>query len=50
MLGYGAQLVLTDGALGMKGAIAKAKEIVTATAGAVEAGQFVNQAKSCNSL
>ena len=44
MLGYGAQLVLTDGALGMKGAIAKAKEIVTATAGAVEAGQFVNQA------
>lgn len=28
----------------MKGAIAKAKEIVTATAGAIEAGQFVNQA------
>lgn len=44
MLGYGAQLVLTDGAQGMKGAIAKAKEIVTATAGAVEAAQFVNQA------
>ena len=44
MLGYGAQLVLTDGSQGMKGAIAKAKEIVTATAGAVEAGQFVNQA------
>ncbi|MDD7291106.1 MAG: cysteine synthase A [Veillonella caviae] len=44
MLGYGAQLVLTNGALGMKGAIAKAKEIVTATAGAIEAGQFVNKA------
>ena len=45
MLGYGAQLVLTDGALGMKGAIAKGKKkIVTATAGAIEAGQFVNQA------
>lgn len=44
MLAYGAKLVLTDGALGMKGAIAKAKEIVTATAGAIEAGQFVNQA------
>ena len=44
MLGYGAQLVLTDGSLGMKGAIAKAKEIVTATSGAIEAGQFVNQA------
>ena len=44
MLCYGAQLVLTDGSLGMKGAIAKAKEIVTATAGAIEAGQFVNQA------
>ena len=44
MLGYGAQLVLTDGALGMKGAIAKAKEIVPATAGAIEAGQFVNKA------
>ena len=44
MLGYGAQLILTDGSQGMKGAIAKAKEIVTATAGAVEAAQFVNQA------
>lgn len=44
MLGYGAQLVLTDGSQGMKGAIAKAKEIVTATAGSVEAAQFVNQA------
>ena len=35
---------MTDGSLGMKGAIAKAKEIVTATSGAIEAGQFVNQA------
>lgn len=41
---YGAKLVLTEGRLGMKGAIAKAKEIVTATAGAIEAGQFYNLA------
>ncbi|MDU6267510.1 MAG: cysteine synthase A, partial [Streptococcus mitis] len=41
---YGAELVLTPGSEGMKGAIAKAKEIVTATSGAIEAGQFVNQA------
>lgn len=44
MLGYGAELVLTPGANGMKGAIAKAKEIVSATPNSIEAGQFVNQA------
>lgn len=44
MLGYGAELVLTPGANGMKGAIAKAKEIVENTPNSIEAGQFVNQA------
>ena len=39
---YGAQLVLTDGSKGMTGAIAKAKEIVEATPGAVLTGQFDN--------
>ena len=41
---YGAQLVLTDGSKGMTGAIAKAKEIVEATPGAVLTGQFDNPA------
>lgn len=41
---YGAQLVLTDASLGMKGAIEKAKEIAETTPGAVIAGQFVNPA------
>ncbi len=40
----GATLVLTPGAEGMKGAIAKAKEIVATTPGAVTMGQFVNPA------
>lgn len=39
---YGAQLVLTEGAKGMKGAIAKAEELKEATPGAVILGQFVN--------
>ena len=42
MLGYGAQLVLTDGSLGMKGAYCESYEIVTATAGALKNGQFVS--------
>lgn len=39
---YGAELVLTDAALGMAGAIAKAEEIRNNTAGAIIAGQFTN--------
>ena len=39
---YGAELVLTDGKLGMSGAIAKADEICKKTPNAVIAGQFVN--------
>lgn len=41
---YGAQLVLTDGALGMKGAIAKAEELKKEIDGAVILGQFDNPA------
>lgn len=39
---YGAEIVLTEGAKGMKGAIAKAEEIKENTQGAVILGQFVN--------
>lgn len=42
MKAYGAELVLTDGALGMKGAIAKAEELSAAIPGSVIAGQFTN--------
>ena len=41
---YGAQIVLTPGADGMRGAIAKADEIHEATPGSIIAGQFVNPA------
>ncbi len=42
MKAYGASLVLTDGALGMKGAIAKAEELAQEIPGAIIAGQFTN--------
>ena len=44
MKAYGAELVLTEGAKGMKGAIAKADELAQEIPGAFVAGQFVNPA------
>ena len=41
---YGAEVVLTDGALGMKGAIAKAEELAEELGNAFITGQFVNPA------
>ena len=44
MKAYGAELVLTDGTKGMKGAIAKAEELAQEIEGAFIPGQFVNPA------
>lgn len=41
---YGAELVLTDGSMGMKGAIAKAEELAKEIPGSFIPGQFVNPA------
>ena len=41
---YGAELVLTEGALGMAGAIAKAQELAASIPGSWIAGQFENEA------
>ena len=46
LLGYGAKIVLTEGAKGMKGAIEKAAELEKETENAVVLGQFVNPANS----
>lgn len=44
MKAYGAELVLTDGSTGMKGAIAKANELAKEIPGGFIPGQFVNPA------
>ncbi len=44
MKAYGAEIVLSDGSKGMKGAIAKANELADATPDSFIPGQFVNEA------
>ncbi len=44
MRAYGAELILTDGALGMAGAIAKAEELALSLPNAFVVGQFTNPA------
>ena len=46
MKAYGAELVLTEGALGMKGAIARAEQLAGEIPNSFVAGQFINPANS----
>lgn len=46
MSAYGAEVILSDGKLGMKGAIAMAEEIHKATPGSFIPGQFINPANA----
>ena len=46
MRAYGAEVVLTEGALGMRGAIARADELAAEIPGSFVPGQFVNPANS----
>ena len=46
MRAYGAEVVLTEGALGMQGAIARADELAAEIPGSFVPGQFVNPANS----
>ena len=46
MAAYGAEVVLSDGALGMAGAIAKAEELAESIPGSFIPGQFVNAANA----
>lgn len=46
MKAYGAEVVLTDGKLGMKGSIDKAEELLKEIPGSIIAGQFDNSANS----
>lgn len=46
MTAFGAELVLTDGTLGMSGAIAKAEELQKEIPNSIVAGQFVNPANA----
>lgn len=46
MRAYGAEVVLTDGKLGMQGAIRKAEEISENTENSAVAGQFINEANA----